>query len=54
MPHIKLDKILVCCHLFHKKLGLQSLQHSSTFNSILPCGETLLITNSIQVSLILY
>ena len=23
---IKLNKILVCCHLFHKKLGLQSLQ----------------------------
>ena len=23
---IKLNKILVCCHLFHKKLGLQFLQ----------------------------
>ena len=23
---IKLSKILVCCHLFRKKLGLQSLQ----------------------------
>ena len=23
---IKLNKILVCCYLFHKKLGLQSLQ----------------------------
>ena len=26
MPLIKLNKILVSCHLFHKKLGLQSLQ----------------------------
>ena len=44
-------------HLFHKNLGLQSLQISFTFKfnfifTLLPCGETLLITNSIQVSLI--
>ena len=57
MPVIKLDKTLVRCHLFHKKLGLQSLQFSFTFKfnfifTLLPCGETLLITNSILVSLI--
>ena len=52
MPLIKLNKMLVRCHLFHKELGLQSLQVSSTFKfnfvfTLLPCGETLLITNSI-------
>ena len=49
---------LVCCLLFHKKLDLQSLQVSSAFKVIsifimLPCGEILLSTNSIHVSLIL-
>ena len=52
MPLIRLNKILVRCHWFHKKLGLVTLQISSTlkFNFIftLPCGETLLITNSIH------
>ena len=57
MPLIKLNKILVRCHLFHKKLRLQSLQVSSSFKfnvifTLVPCGETLLITNSIHVSLI--
>ena len=50
---VRLNKILVRCHLIHKKIGLQSLQISSTFefNIIftLHCGETLLITNSIHV-----
>ena len=58
MPLMKLNKILVCCHLFHKKLDLQSLEVYSTFKFIsifimLPCGEILLSTNSIHVSLIL-
>ena len=46
-----------CCHLFHKNLGLQSLQISSIFKfnfifTLLSYGETLLITNSINASLI--
>ena len=49
---IRLNKILLGGHLAHKKIALQSLQISSTFkfNFIftLPCGETLLITNSIH------
>ena len=50
-------KNLVRCHLIHKKSGLQSLQISSTFKfnfifTLLPYGETLLIANSIHVSLI--
>ena len=57
MPLIKLNKILVRCHLFHEKLELQSAQISSTFKfnfifTLLPCSETLLITNSIDVPLI--
>ena len=57
MPLIKLNKIPVLCHSFHRKLGLQSLQISPTFkfnfiSTLLSCGETLLITNSIHVSLI--
>ena len=53
----QLNRILVCCHLFHKKLALQSLQISSTFKfnfifTLLRCGETLLITYSIHASLI--
>ena len=44
------------CHLFHQKLTLQSLQISSTFKFkfiyTLSCGVTLLISNSIHVSLI--
>ena len=31
MPLIKLNKILVCCHLYHKNLGLKYVQISSTF-----------------------
>ena len=31
IPLMKLNKTLVRCHLFHKNLGLQSLQISSTF-----------------------
>ena len=56
MPLIRLNKILLRCHLFHKKLELQSLEISATFkfNFIftLPCGETLLITVQLRVSLI--
>ena len=56
MPLIRLNKILMRCHLFHKKLGLQYLQISSTFEFIivftLHCSETLLIANSVHVSLI--
>ena len=57
MPLVKPKKNLVRCHLIHKKSGLQSLQISSTFKfnfifTLLPYGETLLIANSIHVSLI--
>ena len=57
MALIKLSKIKVRCHLFHKKLGLQSLQIFSTFKfnflfMLLPCDETLLITHLMHVSLI--
>ena len=58
MPLIKLNKILVSCHIFHKKLSRSSLQIFSTFKfsfflTLLPCGEILLITNLVHVSLIL-
>ena len=57
MPLVKLNKNLMRCHLFHKKSGLQSLQISCTFKfnfvfTLLPYSETLLIANSIRVSLI--
>ena len=35
MPLIKLNKILVCCHLFHEKLGLQSDSANLCLNAIL-------------------
>ena len=44
IPLIKLNKILVRCHLFHKKLGLQSLEVIFKFNfifTLLHCSETL-------------
>ena len=34
MPLLKLYKILVCCHLFNKKLGLQSLQFTILFSNL--------------------
>ena len=51
----KTKQILVPCHLFHKKLGLQYLQTFCAFKfifivTLLTCCETLLITNSIYVS----
>ena len=46
MPLIKLNKKLVRCNLFHKKLGLQSL-HILIF-TLLRCAETLLIPNLVQ------
>ena len=57
MHLIKLNKILVRYLLFHKKLGLQSLQISPIFKlsfifTLLSRGKTLLITNSMPVSLI--
>ena len=55
VPLIKLSKNLVHCHVFHKNLGLQSLQISSTFKfnfifTLLPYGETLSVANGIHVS----
>ena len=53
---IKLNKNLLRCHLFHKNIILQSQQIISTFTFniiftlLLPCAETLLITNSIHAS----
>ena len=49
--------LAVQCHLFHKKLGLQSLQITSTFKfnfifTLSPYDKTLLISNSIHVSFI--
>ena len=56
MPLIRLNEVLVRCHLFHRKLEPQTLQISSTFkfNFIftLPCRETFLIKISIHLSLI--
>ena len=56
MSLIRLNKMLVRCYLLHKKLGLQFLRISSDFKFsfifTLPCGKTLLITNSIHVFLI--
>ena len=53
MTLIRLKKILVDCHVFHKNLGLQSLQTFFTFkfNIIirLHYGEALLITNLIHL-----
>ena len=48
VPLVKLKKKLVCCHLFHKKSALKSLQIFSTFKfnfmfTLLPYGETLFI-----------
>ena len=57
MALIKVNKILLHCHFTHKKLGLQSLQISSTFKfsfmfKLLPYTEALLTKNSIHVPLI--
>ena len=58
MSLIKLNRNLLLCHLFHKKLGQQSQQIFSTFKFnfiftlLLTYAGTLLITNLIHVSLI--
>ena len=57
MPLIKLNKNLVGSNLFHKQYVVQSLQIPSTFKfsfifKLLPCAETLSMTNSIHLSLI--
>ena len=51
------NKNLMCFHLFHKMLELESLQIFSIFKrnfifTLLPCADTLLFLNSMNVSLI--
>ena len=44
MALVQLYKILVHCHLFHKKLGLQSLEiyfYIQVTFTLLPCSEAL-------------
>ena len=57
MPLIKVNKKLQHCHLFQKRLGLQSLEISFTFKfsfilKLLSSDETWINTNSIHMSLI--
>ena len=51
VPLIKLNKNSLCCHLFHKKLGLQSLKIFCIFKFIFIFTLSK-ITNSIHVGLI--
>ena len=56
MSLIKLNKNLIRCYSFHRKLQSQQIFYTFQFNSIftllLPCAETLLIANLIHAYLI--
>ena len=50
MPLLKLYKILVCCHLFNKILGLQSLQFAVLFlNLVLSSHYYLAVRSQSQI-----